>query len=345
MAALPEIERIEAKFSERGINPRSPRQLLSFFGVKSTNEDVLEHYIKRNHPLKDWMEDLLKYRSLYKMTSVYLKGVYKRLKNGRIHTHFKIEGTGTGRLSSENPNLQNVPDEMRVIYVADPGYTFIKADHSQIELWVGAIVADEDQMLNDLMNGVDIHYISCQLCFPDVPLIHGNRKQDFTHFQQGVAKTITFGTFYGRTPHSISREFGVTVAEAESWQLKLINKYPKLAKYRERVEKEFHTKGYLTSAFGRRRYISSITQGYNFPVQSAASDVTLGSIVKADQEGLEPLISVHDDILYRVPTKTFRRDFQRIKKVMERPVPELKGVSFKIDYQTGPNWYEMEKLS
>ena len=74
MAALPEIERIEAKFSEKGVNPRSPRQLLSFFGVKSTNEDVLEHYIKRNHPLKDWMEDLLKYRSLYKMTSVYLKG-------------------------------------------------------------------------------------------------------------------------------------------------------------------------------------------------------------------------------------------------------------------------------
>lgn len=343
-AAAPELERVERIFYDLGVNPRSSVQMKKFFDVKSSNEDTLDYHIKRNHPKSDLMKELLEYRSLHKMTSVYLKGIYKRLLNGRIHTHFKIEGTGTGRLSSEDPNLQNVPDEMRIIYIADDGHVLVKGDHSQVELWTGAIVADEDQMLQDLQSGLDIHYISCQLCFPSVPLIHGNRKQDFTPHQQLVAKTITFGTFYGRTPYSISREFGVTVAEAESWQLKLINKYPRLARYREHVEKEFTTKGYLTSAFGRRRYISSVTQGYNFPVQSAASDITLGSIVAADREGLTPLISVHDDILFQVPIKSFKKDFQRIRKVMERPIPQLKGITFKIDYQKGDNWYELEKV-
>lgn len=343
-AAAPELERVEKLFYDLGVNPRSSVQVKKYFGLKTSNEDALEYNIKRSHPQSELMKELLEYRSLHKMTSVYLKGIYKRLLNGRIHTHFKIEGTGTGRLSSEDPNLQNVPDEMRVIYIPDDGCVFLKGDHSQIELWVGAIVADEDQMLNDLQNGLDIHYISCQLCFPNVPLRFGNRKEDFTSQQQLIAKTITFGTFYGRTPYSISREFGVTVAEAESWQLKLINKYPKLSKYRETVEKEFTTKGYLTSAFGRRRYIASVTQGYNFPVQSSASDVTLGSIVRSDTDGLTPMISVHDDILFQVPIKTFKKDFQRIRTVMERPVPELKGISFKIDYSKGMNWYELSKI-
>ncbi len=340
----PTMERVEQQFGLLGVNPRSTKQLPVFFGIKGSGEELLEYYIKLQHPKAELMQDILDYRKVFKLSSVYLKGIFNRLENGRIHTHFKIEGTGTGRLSSQDPNLQNVPDEMRAIYIPDPGYVFVKGDHSQVELWVGAIVADEDQMLSDLQSGLDIHYISCQLCFPHVSLIHGNRKQDFTPQQQLIAKTVTFGTFYGRTPHSISREFGVTVAEATSWQLRLVNKYPKLASYRERCETSVSRHGYLTTPFGRRRYVASINQGYNFPVQSSASDITLGSIVEADRVGLQPVISVHDDILYLVKESTFDSEFSLIRKTMERPIPELKGIRFKIDYQKGYNWHELEKI-
>lgn len=343
-AAAPFLAETEQKFSELGINPRSPKQLKEYFGFKKSNEAMLEYHIKRNHPQRELMEQLLEYRSYHKMVSTYLKGVYKRLEDGRIHTHFKIEGTGTGRLSSEDPNLQNVPTEMRVIYEADDDYVLVKGDHSQIELWVGAIVADEQQMIKDLQDGVDIHYVSCQLCFPQIPLKYGNREQDFIKQQVMPAKAVVFGTFYGRTPYSIAREFGVPVSTAEQWQLALLNKYPGLAKYRRRCENEVNKNGYLTTPFGRRRYIASITQGYNFPVQSSASDITLGSIVAADAVGLEPIISVHDDIVFRVKKKSFKQSFATIRKVMERRVPQLQNTSFKIDYQQGPNWYELEKI-
>ncbi|MBV6343101.1 DNA polymerase, partial [Candidatus Magnetobacterium casense] len=147
MAALyvklgPTVEAIEKEFWAAGVNPRSPIQLKEFLGTKSTNEETLEYHIKRqDHPKQEWMEKLLRFRKYDVLLSKYIVGVHQRMVNGRIHTHFKIEGTGTGRLSSENPNLQNVPDEMRMIYEPDPGYILLSADYSQIELWVGALLA------------------------------------------------------------------------------------------------------------------------------------------------------------------------------------------------------------
>jgi DNA polymerase-1 len=343
-ASLPELERVEKQFQELGINPRSNQQVTKYFGMRDSNAKTLQYHIQRNHPQAQLLTDLLEYRSYQKMVGTYLIGVFKRLENSRIHTHYKIEGTGTGRLSSEDPNLQNVPLPMRIIYEADPGDVLVVGDHSQVELWVGAIVSDEDRMLKDLQDGVDIHYIAAQLCFPDVPLKYGNRKQDFTHRHSLLAKTVVFGTFYGRTPGSIARAFGVTVAEAQSWQLKLLNHYPGIAHFHEKCGAEIAKNGYLTTPFGRRRYITSLFQGYNFPIQSSASDITLGSIVAADKAGLEPVISVHDDIVFRVKKKDLKKTLSTIKKVMERPVKQLKGISFKIDYQKGNNWYELEPI-
>lgn len=342
--AQPVVEEVEQRFNRLGLNPRSPAQLKAYFQLKSTDEDTIQDAIKHGHPHRELLEQLLEFRKASKLLSTYIQGVVKRLKNGRIHTHFKIEGTGTGRLSSENPNLQNVPDVIRYIYIPDPGYVFLKGDHSQIELWVGAILADEELMINDLLTGVDIHYISCQLCFPNVPLRTGRRSEDFTREQISAAKAVVFGTFYGRSAYSIAREFGVSVATAEQWQHRLLNRYPGLRKYRERIEKEVATKGYLTTPFGRRRYINEVTKGYNFPVQSSASDITLSSLVETDRAGFEPVVSVHDDILFRVPENRFDEHFQKIKAIMTRPIPQLKNMSFKIDFKRGYNWYEMEDV-
>jgi DNA polymerase-1 len=174
-----------------------------------------------------------------------------------------------------------------------------------------------------------------------VPLKYGNRKQDFTHNQQQIAKTINFGTFYGRTPLSIAREFGVTVAEAERWQMKILNKYPKLLRYKRRCEEAFRTKGYLESPFGRIRYLTSLTQGYNFPVQSAASDITLYSIVLSDKHDLWCWATVHDSIVYQVPIDKYDEQLKLIKSIIERPIPELDNVTFKADYKQGRDWYNM----
>jgi len=341
LQCAPEMEKIEEQFKSFSVNPRSPKQLKEFFNLKTTQEDEIKRQIKRRHPKAELMQKLLEYRKLHKVASVYLKGIYQRLENDRTHPHYKIEGTGTGRLASENPNMQNIPEELRVIYISDPDYILINADYSQLELWVGAVIAGEDQMLKDLQDGLDIHYIACQLCFPEVPLKYGNRKQDFTHSQQTIAKTINFGTFYGRTPLSIAREFGVTVAEAESWQKKILNKYPNLSKYKRNCEEAFRKKGYLKSPFGRIRYITSVTQGYNFPVQSAASDITLYSIKISDENNLWCWATVHDSIVYQVPLKEYDKQLKLIKSIIERPIPELDNVRFKADYKKGYNWYEM----
>jgi DNA polymerase-1 len=341
----PILSEMDEMFSGLGINPRSPKQVKELLGLKDANKETLKYNIKRGHPKSELMEKLLEYRHLDKMASVYLKGVYDRMESGRIHTHYKIDGTGTGRLSSEDPNLQNVPEEMRVVYASDPEHIFIKGDYSQIELWVGAIIAHEETMLKDLLAGVDIHYISCQLCFPHVPLKAGNRKGDFSHREGLIAKTVTFGTFYGRTAHSISREFGVTVREAEEWQIKILNKYPALLKYRERCEFETRTKGYLVTPFGRKRYITTDRQGYNFPIQSTASDITLGSIRLADAAGLEPVISVHDDIVFQVKETNWKKEVLKIKKVMERKIPELSNLPFKVEYAKGTNWYDLTAIT
>lgn len=332
----PRHEQLEEHFATKGVNPRSSVQMKQYFQLKDTQEDTLSKQVERNHPMKEDMEMLLEYRGLQKLSSVYLKGAYKRMENGRIHTHYKIEGTGTGRLSSEDPNLQNIPDIMRVIYIADPEHLLISADYKQVELWVGAILAEEDQMLSDLMNGRDIHYDMCCEIWP--------KQTVFDKRQRNLAKTINFGTFYGRGAYSIARQFGITVSEAERMQMISINKYPKLLNYKAMCEIAFSRQGYLETPWGRRRYLSSITQGYNFPVQSTASDITLSGIVLLDQAKLWNWATVHDEVVIQVPIKSLKEDLATIKGILERPVPELNGIAFKLDYAIGPCWYDMKEV-
>ena len=341
----PIVEEVEKEFWVQSVNPRSPVQLREWLGLKTTGEEELLSQIKRGHPKLEWMEKLLRFRKYDVLLSKYIVGIYERMREGRIHTHFKIEGTGTGRLSSENPNLQNVPDEMRVVYEPDIGFTLISADYSQIELWVGAILAGGKQMFKDLQDGVDVHYIACQLCFPNIPIVYGTRKKDFTHLQSNAAKAIVFGTFYGRSPYSIAREFGVTVAEAQRWQMRVLNKYPELHDYQEKCKEAFNKRGFLETPFGRVRYLQTITQGFNFPVQSTASDITLGSIVLMDAEGIQILASVHDSIVFQVSTDNWLQHAKRVREIMERPILELDGVQFRVTYEKGGNWYEMEDVT
>ena len=330
-------------FYDAGINPNSPKQVAPFLGISSTGEDVLEHYINRGHPKAELMQSLLTYRKYNRMATTYLKNIFDRLEDGRIHTKFKIDGTGTGRLSSEDPNLQNVPPEMRAIYVPDPGCFLLAGDYSQVELWSGAIIADEPRMIKDLLDGRDIHYDMCCECYPQVPAVHGD-KRDYTERQRLIVKTIVFGTFYGRSPHSIAKAFGISVAQAELWQLYCFQKYPKLVEYKTRVEKEVARVGYLTSPWGRRRYITRTTQAYNFPVQSSASDITLDAIKQSYYKGLANRLTVHDEIVIQVPFGKEEEHSKLFIETMERKVPEMENFSFPVSYEMGLDWYRMKKV-
>jgi len=343
----PKIDQLESKFYKIGFNPRSPVQIKEFFGTEDAQKGTFERLIKRGHPQADIMQALLTFKKIDKANSTYLIGIYNRLREGRIHTHFKVAGTGTGRLSSVNPNLQNIPVPMRVIYIPDPGKVLIQADYKQLELWTISIeiyrVSGDDSMLLDLQGGEDIHYHSCQLCYPDVPLIHGVRKKDFTSRQNLIAKAMTFGTVYGRSPGSIALEFGVTRDEAATWQTRIINKYKGIATYRRLCERTVKSNQPLRTPFGRIRYVSSMTAGYNFPIQSTASDITLFSIVKLDKLGYEILASVHDSVILQVPKEKVEEECSKVKEVMEEPYPELMDIGFKVDLDKGKNWREISE--
>lgn len=341
----PLVEAREKPFIEAGVNPRSPKQLAPWLGIESTDEKTLNYLIKRNHPKSEWMQKLLDYRDVQTIKSKYIVGIFKRLREGRIHTHYKIEGTGTGRLASENPNLQNVPDILRAIYIPDPGHVFLAGDWKQVELWVGAIVAEEWQMLDDLKAGIDVHFEAAKLCFPQNKIIHNDRKKDFTHRQELVAKTVVFGTFYGRGKESISREFGVSQHEAEGWQNALLGRWPNLLNYKKKAEQAFERDGFITTPFGRIRYLNSLTQGLNAPIQSTAADVMLKTLVMLRNDaGIYCPITVYDDITSMPEESSWKKTFDVQKEIMTRPFPELHGESFRVDFKMGHNWYEMTSV-
>jgi len=340
---LPRLEEWESKFP---FNPRSPKQVCEYFNIKTSGKKELEHHIKRGHSQAELMEQLLDYRQLDRLTSTYLKGLHNQMdSNNRVYPHYKIEGTGTGRLASEKPNQQNVPDEMRVIWIADPGHVLINADYSQLELWVGAAVSGESQMLQDLQQGKDIHFISCKICFPQVKLVYNDRSKDFTPQQVRIAKAVVFGTFYGRTARSIAIEFGVTVHEAEQWQNRLLNHYPGLKNFKQKLIQEVDQKGYLTTPFGRRRKITRSTQAFNFPVQSTASDITLQAFVLSDQAGLWVWGTVHDSIMYHPKEEELLDYLQQVDKIFRRPIPQLDNLRLNADYKIGFDWYHMKTVN
>jgi DNA polymerase-1 len=221
---------------------------------------------------------------------------------------------------------------MRVIYTPDEGYFFCELDYNQLELRVGAVIAPEPDALKDLQEGRDIHNeLGC--------IIFG--KPEITSRERLITKTVVFGTLYGRSARSIAIQFGVTVAEAEAWQALCINKYSGFLRYRNRSTKELQMNGYLETPFGRRRRGLTPQQGYNFPVQSSASDVTLTSLIRLDQAGFDLRLTVHDSIILQVNDKS---EALAAKQVAEQLIKPLNNTSFPTSCKIGKNWYEMEKI-
>ena len=334
-----EGERLEKEIiAELGINPSSPKQIMFKYDLESSDRETLEEQINFNHPQAAALQKILDYRDCAKGAGTFLKGVYDRSENGRIHTQYNIEGTGTGRLSSENPNLQNVPKPYRVIYIPDDDdHILISGDYSQLEVWVVSILAGRGTLYEMLRAGLDVH----EEMKKEILLYVPSRLKEQARL---VAKTIVFGTIYGRGERNIAQTFGVSTTQAREWQDIIFTKAPELRDYQRNSMNQFKTFGYVETPFKRRRYVQSYPQALNAPVQGTASDVTLTSLRRGFDMNLDLRLQVHDEIVIQAPADRLEEYSLKLRSSMESPIRELQNECFPTEQKWGSDWYNMTKI-
>ena len=281
----------------------------------STNADVLEK-LRDKHPI---VEAVLDYRQLAKLKSTYVDGLTKVIAaDGRIHTSFQNTVTATGRLSSTEPNLQNIPvrtelgAELRKMFVAPAGRVLVDADYSQIELRLLAHIAGDEHMIAAFRAGEDIHTVTASQVFGVPP-------EQVTHEMRRRAKAVNFGIVYGISDFSLSQDIGVTRAEAKAYMEKYFEKYSGVHAYMTQVVERAKADGYVSTLMGRRRWLPELKSSnfnlrsfgervaLNMPIQGTAADLIKKAMLHVDgrlrREGLEArlVLQVHDELIVECP--------------------------------------------
>lgn len=318
----------------------------------STNADVLESLMDK-HPI---VPLIVEYRTLTKLNSTYVDGLLKLIHpDGRVHSVFKQTETRTGRISSTEPNMQNIPvrkeigRNMRKFFVAEDGYTLLDADYSQIELRVLASVCGDKNMQEAFSEGRDIHTSTAAQVF-DIP-------EDFvTPEMRSAAKAVNFGIIYGIGAFSLSKDIGVTVAEAKRYIKNYLDNFPKVSEFMDKTVDDGIKNGYVTTLFGRRRYIpelsasNKVLQAFgkraamNAPIQGAAADIIKIAMVrvykKLREENLDArlILQVHDELIIEAAEKDKDRAEKILKDEMENAVKL--AVPMTVDVNSGRSWYE-----
>ena len=353
------------RYAGREFNINSPKQLGEVLfdelmlpaGKKtktgwSTNADVLEKLVGK-HPI---ISDILDYRMLTKLKSTYADGLIKVISpDGRIHTNFKMTVTATGRLSSTEPNLQNIPvrkelgSEIRKMFVAAPGCVLVDADYSQIELRLLAHISGDETMKNAFLTGEDIHAVTASQVF-GIPL------DEVTPQQRSHAKAVNFGIVYGISAFSLAQDIGVRPAEAKAYIDAYLEKYHGVREYMERVISEAKANGYVETLFGRRRPLPELkssnfnTRSFgervarNMPIQAPAADIMKLAMVNAHRriqaEGLRSrlILQVHDELIAECPED----EAEHVKALLEE---EMSGavqldVPLTANAKIGHTWAE-----
>ena len=364
-----EIEKSTASIYEMAgeqFNIHSPKQLgkvlfenLGLPVVKksktgySTNADVLEK-LRPYHPIID---QITYYRSLTKLKSTYVDGLLKVVDPAtkRIHSTFNQTVTATGRISSTEPNLQNIPvrddlgKELRRMFVPREGCVLLDADYSQIELRVLAHIADDQTMIDAFRSGADIHTITaCQ--------VFGVSPDEVTPLLRRRAKAVNFGIVYGIGEFSLAQDIGTTVKEAKLYIQSYFHKYPAIKEYCDRVKDQGKRDGYVTTLYGRRRYLPELAASnfnirsfgervaMNTPIQGTAADIIKIAMVRVHdrllREKLETrlILQVHDELILEAPVAEQERAAQLLQYEMEHAA-QL-SVPLDVEVKAGVSWYE-----
>ncbi len=318
----------------------------------STNAEVLES-LKDVHPI---ISMILEYRTLTKLSSTYVDGLLKLVQSdGKVRSIFKQTETRTGRISSTEPNLQNIPvrkeigRNMRKFFVADGGNILLDADYSQIELRVLASVCGDENMQNAFLSGEDIHTSTAAKVF-DMP------EEFVTPEMRRAAKAVNFGIIYGIGAFSLAQDIGVSVAEAKKYINDYLNHYPKVKDFMDKTVEDGIKNGYVETVFGRRRYIPELSASnkkiqsfgkraaMNAPIQGAAADIIKIAMVKvyqrlkAEKINAKLILQVHDELIIESSID----DKEKAKAILCEEM--VNAVKFKVplitEVKEGKSWYE-----
>ena len=318
----------------------------------STNAEVLEK-LKDKHPI---VPAIMDYRMLTKLKSTYADGLLKEIRNdGRVHTTFQNLVTATGRLSSTEPNLQNIPvrtdlgAEIRKMFVPKEGCVLVDADYSQIELRVLAHIADDKAMQKAFCDHVDIHTATASQVF-GVPV------EEVTPLQRRHAKAVNFGIVYGISEFSLAEDIGVSRYEARAYIDNYLSNYHGVRDYMKQVVENAKRDGYTTTLYGRRRYIPELSSSnynirsgaeriaLNTPIQGTAADIIKLAMIRVENALAERypqaklLLQVHDELIVECPEEMAEDVAKLVSREMEG-VAELK-VPLTAEAHFGKSWYE-----
>lgn len=318
----------------------------------STSADVLEK-LRNKHPI---IQNILDYRTLTKLKSTYADGLLKVIEaDGRIHTNFQMTVTATGRLSSTEPNLQNIPirkefgSEIRKMFVAAPGNVLVDADYSQIELRLLAHISKDTAMRDAFLSGVDFHTATASQVF-NTPV------EEVTARQRSNAKAVNFGIVYGISAWSLAGDIGVSTSEAKEYMDAYYEKYPGVHQYMEDIKEKAREDGYVVTLYQRRRYLPELkssnfnTRSFgervalNMPIQGTAADIIKLAMVnvanRLKKEKLEGklILQVHDELIVECPEKEAETVSKLLAEEMENVIHL--SVPLSVEVKTGHTWHE-----
>jgi DNA polymerase-1 len=333
------------------IGMRKPKRTKT--GQYSTSEQVLERY--HAHPLP---KTILDYRKLAKLKNTYVDALPTLIhpKTGKVHTSYNQTIASTGRLSSVNPNLQNIPirteigRQMRKAFIpSDLSKVIMSADYSQIELRIMAHLSDDDAMCNSFKQDMDIHMATAAKIF-------GVDISEVTEDQRRKAKEINFGIIYGMSKYGLSNRLEITVQEAEEFIYNYFTTYPKIQDFMRKTISEADKRGYVTTMKGRRRYMPQIHSSnrqlrefaertsINTPIQGSAADmiklamIAVYNAMKTAHLKSKMILQVHDELVFEVPLDEISKMTTLVKERMENAL-KLR-VPVKVEIGKGKNWLE-----
>jgi DNA polymerase-1 len=369
------MARLEADIQEivgEPFNPGSPKQLGDILfgkmglpggkktatGAWSTTASVLEELAEQGHELP---ARILEWRSLQKLKSTYADALpgFVNPRTQRVHTSFSLAATTTGRLSSSEPNLQNIPvrneagRKIRTAFVATPGHQLLSADYSQIELRILAHIADIPQLKKAFADGLDIHAMTASEMF-GVPV------KDMPADVRRRAKAINFGIIYGISAFGLANQLGISREEAGAYIKKYFERFPGIRDYMEATKKICREQGYVTTIFGRKCHYPRIAASnpserafneraaINAPIQGSAADIIRRAMTRMDDAlaaarlDAQMLLQVHDELVFEVPQDQVEATIAVARKVMvEAPAPAaVLSVPLQVDAKAARNWDE-----
>jgi DNA polymerase-1 len=325
----------------------------------STDAETLEA-LRDKHPIVGL---ILEHRQLSKLKSTYVDALPQLVDpmSGRVHTSFGQASTATGRLSSSNPNLMNIPirTEMgqrirRAFKAARPSHVMVSADYSQIELRIAAHLSGDPMLLSAFAAGQDIHTATAAAVFK-IPI------EDVDPNQRRLAKVANFGSIYGQGEYGLSQQLGITGDVAREFLAKYWSTYSRLKEYLDEVRRKAREEGFVVSLTGRRRAIPDLRSpnfqlrgaaermAINFPMQSLAADIIKIAMVRlhreidADQIEGRMLLQVHDELLFEVPEAELDQFAEKVPRLMTGAYELETGIE--VEMKAGPNWADMKKLA